>query len=122
MIDNRKRCLQVTASIFHYNVCLVVQLSERERKRNKILRRGRVKEKKLEDEGESQGGKFRECVRKGRNKTVTSNSDRVPLKVYHVKLTFSSLMRLIILKECQNFIVIWVSMTIIQMRNVNDMN
>ena len=52
---------------------------------------------------------------------VTSNSNRIPLKVYYVKLTFSSLMRLIILKECQNFIVIWVSMTIIQMRNVNDM-
>lgn len=121
MIDNRKRCLQVTASIFLYNVCLVVQLSKRERKRNKILRRGRVKEKKLEDEGDSQGGKFRECVRKGRNKMVTSNSNRIPLKVYYVKLTFSSLMRLIILKECQNFIVIWVSMTIIQMRNVNDM-
>lgn len=59
MIDHRKRCLQVTASIFHYNVCLVVQLSKRERKRDKILRRGRVKVKKLEDGGRFTGGKYR---------------------------------------------------------------
>ena len=41
-----------------------------------------------------------ECIRKGRNKIVTSNSSGVPLNAHHVKLSFSSLMRLIILKEC----------------------
>lgn len=45
-------------------------------------------------------GESTECIRKGRNKIVTSNSSGVPLNAHHVKLSFSSLMRLIILKEC----------------------